>query len=56
MTRLQKYKEFFIMHFENLHNGMSFNQGSEEIRQFIKSNDGSLDAIVANPSLFKSYH
>ena len=51
MTRLQKYKEFFIGLYENAHNGYSYDQATDEYREFIKNNSGSLDAIVANTGL-----
>ena len=55
MVRLQKYKKFFIKGYENYHNGYSYEQVQEEIREFIKTNNGSLDAIVAKTSLCSSF-
>lgn len=51
MTRLAKYKEFFLQQPNHLHDGYSLDEVLTETRNFISENDGTLDAIAAKTYL-----
>ena len=51
MARLEKYKELFRTHQDNLHNGYTVEQALDVVREFIKIHDGTLDSIAAKTFL-----
>lgn len=51
MARLEKYEELFKNHPVKLHNGYTMDQALNEVREFIKTNEGTLDSTAARTFL-----